>query len=161
MLDLLDAETRGRLVLDDESLHLIVGKIARPDDGQVAPWRITDPPLLAVENPGIAFTLGRCGQTAACSRTDQRLGETEATDLLPAGHLRQPFLLLLLRSIQIDRSHGQAAVDAEERAERCVGARQLHRDEAEQLLAAAGAAIALEAEPAEVELLEHRQQLER
>src|ERR1700730_2058190 len=160
MLDLLDAETRGRLVLDDESLHLIVGKIARPDDGQVAPWRITDPPLLAVENPGIAFTLGRCGQTAACSRTDQRLGETEATDLLPAGHLRQPFLLLLLGSIEIDRAHRQAAVHAEERAERRVDARHLHRDEAEQLLAAARAAIALKAEPTDAKVLERRQQFE-
>src|SRR5712671_2155217 len=105
MLDLFDAETGRRLVLDDEALDLVVGKIARPDDGEVAPWRVTDPALLSIENPGIAFTLGRCGQTTARSRTDQRLGEAEAADLFPARHLRQPFLLLLLGSIEIDRAH--------------------------------------------------------
>ena len=150
-----------RLVLDDESLHLIVAKIARPDDGDVAPWCVADPPLLSIENPGIAFTLGRGGQTAARSRTDQRLGEAEAADLFQARHRRQPFLLLLLRSIEIDRAHGQAAVHAEEGAERRVGARQLHRDETEQLLASARAAIALKAEPTDAEFLERGQQFER
>src|SRR5258707_3988794 len=96
VLDLLDAETGRRLVLDNESLHLIVAEIARPDDGNVAPWRVADPPLLAIENPAIAFTLGCRGQTAARSRTDQRLGEAEAADLFHARHRRQPFLLLLL-----------------------------------------------------------------
>ncbi len=161
MLDLLDAEAGRRLVLDDEALHLIVAKIARPDDGEVAPWRVTDPTLLSIEYPGIALTLGRCCQTAARSRTDQRLGEAEAADLFPARHRRQPFLLLLLRSIEIDRAHGEAAVDAEEGAERCVGARQLHRDEAELLLATAGAAIALIAEPADTKVLDRWQQFER
>src|SRR6202012_5970418 len=110
--------------------------------------------------PGIALALGGRGQTAARSRTDQRLGKTEAADLLPARHRRQPFLLLLLGAVEIDRAHGKAAVHAEERAERRVGACQLHRDKAEQLLASARAAIALEAESAEAELLERGQQLE-
>src|SRR5260370_1255720 len=70
VLDLLDAETGRRLVLDNESLHLIVAEIARPDDGNVAPWRVAHPPLLAIENPGIAFTLGRRGQTGARVRSD-------------------------------------------------------------------------------------------
>src|SRR6185436_1456705 len=91
VLDLLDAEAGRRLVLDDEALDLVVREITRPDDGEVAPWRIADPTLLSIENPGIAFTLGRCGHTAARSRTDQRLGEAEAADLFPAGHWRQPF----------------------------------------------------------------------
>src|SRR6266852_374504 len=160
VLDLLDAETGCRLVLDDEALHLIVREIACPDDGEVAPWRVTDPPLLSIENPGIAFTLGRRGETAARSRTDQWLGEAEAADLFPARHWRQPFLLLLLGSIEVDRAHREAAVHAEEGAERCVGARKLHRDKAEQLLATAGAAVALKAEPADAEVLERRQQLE-
>jgi hypothetical protein len=75
--------------------------------------------------------------------------------------LRQPFLLLLLGAIEIDRTHRQAAVYAPERADRRVDARDLHRDEAVQLLATAGAAVALIAEPADAELLERRQQLER
>ena len=67
VLDLLDAETWRRLVLDDESLDLIVAEIPCPDDGKVAPWCVTDPPLLSIESPGIAFSLGRRGQTAARS----------------------------------------------------------------------------------------------
>src|SRR5258708_848275 len=131
MLDLLDAETGRRLVLDDESLHLIVGKIARPDDRNAAPRRVADPPLLAIENPGIAFTLGGCGHTAARSRTDQWLGEAEATDLFVTRHLRQPLLLLLLGAIEIDRAHRQAAMYAPECTDRGVDACNLHRDEAE------------------------------
>src|SRR6185436_4799127 len=150
-----------RLVLDDESLDLVVSQIARPDDRDVAPWRITDPSLLSIQNPGIAFPLGRCGHTATRSRTDQRLGEAEAADFLPARHWRQPFLLLLLGSIEIDRAHRQAAVHAEKGRDRRVGTRQLHRDETEQLLATARAAIALKAEPAYAEFLERWQQFER
>src|SRR5580704_17688944 len=50
---------------------------------------------------------------------------------------------------------------AEERAEGGVDSRQLHRDEAEQLLTAAGAAVALIAQVAELQFLEGRQELER
>ena len=81
--------------------------------------------------------------------------------IFPSAPLRQPFLLLLLGSIEIDRAHRETAVYAPERAERRVDTRDLHRDEAEQLLAAAGAAIALKAEPADTEFLERRQQFER
>jgi hypothetical protein len=52
-------------------------------------------------------------------------------------------------------------VHSEESTERGVDPRQLHGDKAEQLLAAAGATIALKAETADAELLERRQQLER
>ena len=154
VLDLLDAESRRRLVLDDEALDLIVGEVARPDDRDVAPRRVADPALLAVEDPGIALALGGRGQASARSRTDQRLGQAEAADLFPARHRRQPLLLLLLRSVEIDRAHRQAAVHAEERAERRVDARQLHRDEPEQLLAPAGAAIALDIPGRRAQLLE-------
>jgi len=54
-----------------------------------------------------------------------------------------------------------AAVYAEECTDRRVDARHLHRDEAEQLLATARAAVTLKAEPANAELLERRQQFER
>jgi len=52
-------------------------------------------------------------------------------------------------------------VDAPERTDRRVDARDLHRDEAVQLLAAAGATVTLIAEPADADFLERRQQLER
>src|ERR1700739_1405475 len=83
-----------------------------------------------------------------------RLAVVGMPPLVPAPARRQPFLLLLIGATQIERTHREAAVHAEERAERRVGARQLHRDEAEQLLAPARAAIALKAEPAEAEFLE-------
>src|SRR4029077_4317286 len=87
--------------------------------------------------------------------------QPETPDLFVTRHLRQPFLLLLLGSIEIDRAHRQATMHAPERADRGVDACDLHRDEAEQLLAAARAAVTLEAEPADAELLERRQQFER
>ena len=69
VLDLLDAEAGRGLVLDDEALDLIVGDIARPDDRDVAPRRVADPPLLAVEDPGVALALRGGSQTAARSRS--------------------------------------------------------------------------------------------
>jgi hypothetical protein len=45
-------------------------------------------------------------------------------------------------------------VNAEEGADRSVDARQLQRDEAEQLLTSAGAAVTLVSEAAEAQLLE-------
>src|SRR6202041_772340 len=124
-------------------------EIARPDDGEVPPSRVADPPLLAIENPAISLALGGRGQTTARSRTNQRLGQPGTPDLFVARHLRQPFLLLLLGSIEIDRAHRQAAMHAPERTDRRVDARDLHRDEAVQLLAAAGAAVTLIAAPAD------------
>src|SRR5207249_10220106 len=44
VLDLFDTEAGGGLVLDDEAVHLVVGDVACPDDRDVAPRRITDPP---------------------------------------------------------------------------------------------------------------------
>src|SRR5208283_3516497 len=81
VLDFLDAEARRRLVLDDEALDLVVGKIPRPDDGNIAPGSIADPPLLAVEDPGVALALCRGQQAAGRARTHERLGEAETADL--------------------------------------------------------------------------------
>src|SRR4029077_17446371 len=81
VLHLLDAETGGRFVLDDESLDLIVSQIPRPDDRKVAPWRVADPPLLAIEDPAIPFALAGRGQATARSRTDQRLRQPATPDL--------------------------------------------------------------------------------
>src|SRR5438477_10374345 len=105
VFDLLDTEARRRFVFDDEALDLVIGEITRPDDRNIAPWRIADPPLLAVEDPGVAFALRRCRQPAGGAGTDQRLGEAKAADLVQACHRRQPFLLLVLRSVDVDRAH--------------------------------------------------------
>src|SRR4029077_8929405 len=103
VLDLLDAEARRGLVLDDEALDLVVGEITRPDDRDVAPRRVADPSLLAVENPGVPFALRSGQHAAACSRTHQRLGEAEAADLLEARHPRPPTSLLRPPPVQVHR----------------------------------------------------------
>src|ERR1700733_3181988 len=152
VLNLLDAESGRGLVLDDEALHLIVGEVARPDDRNVAPRRVADPTLLAIEHPRVALALRGGGQPSAASRTDEWFGKAEAADLFPTRHRWQPFALLLLRSIEIDRAHCQTAVHAKERAKRCVNTRELHRAEPEQFLAPAGPAIAFEPNAAGAQL---------
>src|SRR5215470_9727713 len=112
---LLDAEAGRGLVFDNEALDLVVGQVACPDDRDITPRCVADPPFLAIEDPSVAFALRRRGEAAAGSRADQRLGEAEAADLFHARHRRQPLLFLLLRSSDRDRTHRQAAVNAEER----------------------------------------------
>src|SRR5271169_4742411 len=114
VLDLFDTEARRRLVLDDETLDLVVGNIARPNDRDIAPGSVADPPLLAIEDPGVALSLGGGQQAAARTRPHQWLGQAETADLLEARHRRQPLLLLLLRSVDINGAHRQADVHADE-----------------------------------------------
>src|SRR5580658_5659389 len=114
VLDLVDTEARRRLVLDDEALDLVVDDIARPDNRQIAPGSVADPPLLAIEDPGVAVSLGGGQQAAARTRSNQRLGQAETADLLEPRHRRQPLLLLLLRSVDINGAHRQADVHADE-----------------------------------------------
>src|SRR6266436_5848733 len=94
--DFFDLEAGCGLVLDDKRLDLVVGEIARPDDRDVAPRRIADPFLLAVENPCIPVTLGRSCKAASGSRADERFGQSEAANFFPARHWREPFVLLFL-----------------------------------------------------------------
>src|SRR5277367_1365036 len=117
VLDLFDTEARRRLVLDDEALDLVVGDIARPDNRDIAPGSIADPSLLAIEDPGVALSLGGSQQAAARTRSHQRLGQAETADLLEARHRRQPLLLLLFRSVDVDGAHRQADVHTYERRE--------------------------------------------
>ena len=132
VMNLFDAESGCRLVLDDEALDLVVRKIARPDDRDIAPWGIADPLLLAVEDPGVSFTFCRRRQSAGHAGANERFCQAEATDLLEPRHGRKPLLLLFLRAAEINRRHRQAAMDAEERRDRGIEARHLHRYEASQ-----------------------------
>ena len=98
---------------------------------------------------------------ATGSRADQRLGQGEAADLFHARHRRQPLLLLLLGAREVDRTHRKAGVDAVEGAERNVGSRHLHGDQADQQGASARAAVAMHAETGDAQLLVRGEQLER
>src|SRR5262249_8859291 len=102
VLHLLDAEPGCRLVLDDETLDLVVGDIACPNDRDVAPWRVADPPLLAIQNPSVAFALCSRRQASTRTRPDERLRQCEAADLFHASHGWQPLLLLLFIAGEID-----------------------------------------------------------
>src|SRR4029077_20251126 len=94
--DLLDQETR--IVLHDhEALYLVRGLLARPDHIDVGERRVTYPLLLAVEDPMVALPSTGRQHAAGRPRTDQRLGQSETTDLLPAHHPREPALLLAFR----------------------------------------------------------------
>src|SRR5262245_29532204 len=67
VVHLLDAEAGSVLVLDNESLHRVVGDVARPHDRDVAPRRVANPALLTVEDPSVAFALRRRRHTAGRS----------------------------------------------------------------------------------------------
>src|SRR5262249_7392615 len=161
VMHLLDCEPGRVLVLDDEAFDLVVGDVARPDDREVAPRRVADPAFLAVEDPGVALTLRRSQETGAGTRADQRLGQPEAADLLHASHGRQPLLRLLLRAVEVNGIHREAAVDAVKGAERRIGSRDVHGDQPDQQRAPARAAVAVHAGTGEAQLLERREELER
>src|SRR3984885_15511846 len=147
VLDLLDTEAGRRFVLDDEALDLVIAEIARPDDGEVAPRGIPDPTLLAIQDPGVALALRRRQQAAAGARANQRLRQAETADLFEACHRRQPFLLLLFRSINVDGPHRQADMHANEGGARWVDACELHLNKAQQCQASTCAAVALHCKP--------------
>src|SRR6266853_2381263 len=145
VLDLVHAEAGCGLVFDNESLDLVVGDVARPDDRDIAPRRVADPALLAVKNPRIAVALRGGQKSARRARANKRFGQTEATDLFEARHRRQPFLFLLFRPIYIYRAHREAVVHTHEGGERWVNARDLHLNKAQQSEASAGTPVAFHA----------------
>src|SRR6202040_1010417 len=155
--NLLDAESGRRLVLDNEALDLVIGEISRPDDGNIAPGRVADPPLLAIEDPGVALALRRGQQATGRARTHEWLSEAETADLLEARHWRQPLLLLLFRSVDIDGTHRQADVHADERRKRRVDAGDLHLHKTQQRQASPRAAVAVHCKSANAQFLHRRQ----
>ena len=92
---------------------------------------------------------------------DQRLGEAEAADLLHARHRRQPLLLLLLGARKAIEPIARPVWTPKKVANDGSIRAHLHGDQADQQSASARAAVALDAEAADVELLERRDQLER
>src|SRR6185295_8402544 len=132
VLNLLDAEPGRSLVLDDKALDLVIVEVACPDDRDIAPRRVADPALLAIENPGVAFAFRCCRQAASGARAHQWLSQSEAADLLHAGHRWQPLLLLLFSAVEVDGTHRQAGVNAPEGRHRGIGSRYVHSSQADQ-----------------------------
>ena len=118
VLDLLDAEAGRRLVLDDEALDLVVGDVARPDDRDVAPRRVADPPLLAVEDPGVALALRRRRQTAAGARNPPAARSGRSSRSFPCAPSAAATSASAPPTREVDRAHRQTVVDAEEGRER-------------------------------------------
>src|SRR6266446_1650032 len=57
VLDLLHFEARRGLVFHDERFDLVVGYVASPDNGNVAPRSVADPFLLTIDDPGVSIPL--------------------------------------------------------------------------------------------------------
>src|SRR5205814_5680477 len=132
VLDLVNAEAGRRLVLDNEALDLIIRNVTSPDDGDVAPGSVADPPFFAVENPDVALALRCRGQSTGGAGTHERLSKPEAADFLQPRHRREPLLLLLFRTVDVNRAHRQTRVHTEERREKPVGAGDLQHNKTQQ-----------------------------
>src|ERR1700727_2195874 len=89
---------------------------ASPDRRDVGAAAVGDPQLLAVQDPVTAVALGLRAH-AARVRPEVGLGQPEAPDRGPGREAGEPFLLLLLRAVGLDREHRQRALDRDERAE--------------------------------------------
>src|SRR6202012_3387456 len=120
-------DTQGLLALDplggiagcrggnDEALDLVVGLVARPDDGDVADRTVADPALAAVDDPVVAVALRHRAQALGRVRSGQRLGQAEGTEQLAGGEPRQPFGALLVTPGDRDGAHDEAVLHADQR----------------------------------------------
>ena len=156
---LLGGEAR-RPLLDQEAFHLIVGLIARPDDGDIGKGGVADPLLLPVEHPFVTLAARRGRQAAGRPRANFWLRQPEGADLLHPPHDRQPLLLLLLRAAEVDAAHCQAAVDAEERGNRGIYPRHLDGEQAIQHCCLPRAAVAVVGDACDIKRGHLRNQLE-
>ncbi len=125
----------------------------RPDRGHVGEVAVGDPHLGAVEHPVGTVTAG-AGAHARGVGTEVGLGQAEATDRLPGRQPGQPFVLLFLGSIAVDREHRQRALHGDETAEPAVAGFQLHTRQAVADGVGAGAAVTLKVHAEHAELAE-------
>jgi len=73
-----------------------------------------DQSVLAVENQYRPFALGESWSFPRLFRPDSGSCETREADLFQRAIGAETFMLMLLRAIEIDRAHREAAVHAEE-----------------------------------------------
>src|SRR3569833_1103808 len=112
----------------------------RPDDRDVGHRAVRDPHLGAVQHPVRALALGVRTHVRRV-RAVGGLGQAEAAERLAGGHPRQPFLLLLLRAVLVDRRHRERTLYGHEAAQPRVGRLQLTAGDAVRDRAGAGAAV--------------------
>ena len=131
-----------------------------PHHGHVRQGAVGNPHLAAVEDPAVARAFG-AGAHGRRIGAGVRFGQSEATDRLAAGQLRQPGLLLFLGTEGVNRVHDQAALHGNETANAAVRALQFLIDQPVSHVVEPGAAVALQVRAHQAQLAEFRNELHR
>ena len=129
------------LFLDHERLDLAVGLVTGVEHNDVRGVTVTDPALMAVDDPLVAFLAGGGLQRDGVGAV-VRFGQGKRSGLLQGGHDRKPAVALFLVAEHVDTSHAQVRVHAQERVERAVDATEFARHDARGPTREPGAAVA-------------------
>mmetsp|Transcript_12566 Transcript_12566/g.27117 ORF Transcript_12566/g.27117 Transcript_12566/m.27117 type:complete len:353 (+) Transcript_12566:995-2053(+) len=124
VLNLLRPEARGSLA-NDEGVDLVGFGVPGPYHNDLSPGAVTDPALLAIQNPA-TWHLGGCAHEGGGIGAVGGLREGPAPRILKLGHFGQQLLLLLLRAQQADGEHGQVGVHQQEGGHAAVHTGNLH-----------------------------------
>ena len=142
-VDIVGAEA-GQFGVDEKSADATVFVIdLGPDDGHVGEGSAGDPHFFAVQDVVAAIFFG-AGAHAAGVGTEVGLGEAEAAEFFSCGHLRQPFIFLLVGTEGVDGIHAQRGLHADEAAHAGVAALGFLHDQAILDIVHAGATVALD-----------------
>ena len=130
----------GGVGRDEETADAVFG--LGPDHGHVRYGAHPGPALAAVYYPlrALWFPPGK-GLHVDRVAAGVRLGEAEAPDGFPGGHLREPLVLLVFGAPLVDRRHRERTLHADEGPEAGVAGFELHAGETVGHGALAGAAV--------------------
>ena len=120
-------------------------------EGDVGDRTVGDPHLGAVNDPVITVAL-RVRLHVAGVGAAVRLGQPEAADGFAARHRRQPAVLLLVRTVGVNRKHDEAALHRDEAAQPAVAALEFLADQAVGHAVEAGAVVAIDGAAEQPEL---------
>ena len=142
-VDIVGAEA-GEFGVDQKSADAAVFIVdLGPDDGDVGKGAAGDPHFFAVQD--VVAAIFFCARAhAAGIGTEVRLGEAEAAEFFSRGHLRQPFIFLLVGTEGVDGIHAQGGLHADEAAHAGVAALGLLHDQAIFNIVHAGTTVALD-----------------
>ncbi len=132
--------------LDDEAPDVPV-VVTRPDHDDVGERRVADPAFAPVKDPLVPVAAGT-GLQVHDVRAVLWLGQRERPDPIEALHRGEPPVLLLLRAQHRDGAEREPRVDAVERRDAPVAARELHRRKARGPVAHARPAVGAQPPPA-------------